>query len=656
METTAYFVNPDGLPAEGMPGTALPFPVTTAFSPVITDYIPIEIPPDTNWDITYFLGNSLVEPIEAFPVPFVYSFNTAGVENAPILTYPGEGLVDERLVVNVAGAITPTISGGEPDTCTISPALPAGLTIDNATGVISGTPTVTVAAKDYTITATNTAGSTTSALRFEVDIDPPKYRYNGTVGSLFTLTKDVTNLNAFPVKIGGPDATLFFQAASLPAGLTYDASNGRISGIATVVSPNTFYSVVLEGPSGNGSTSYRIEVLGNVPVISYPSFSTPTTLLTDQIVSASPTNTGGAVTAGYAVTAGTLPAGLSLDAASGVISGSPTAITAAADITITATGADGWPSTINLTVDAGRPQFDYASHSPSLRTWPVPSPPPPVPVPSAHTLSPVEHSLRASIPAPLVRSPEQLPSAAATYMVEITATGSVALAIVPVADRRQSGAPSITYAGSPYSATEGLEFSASPTSTGGAPQYHRHRWRPARRHFPQPHHRSDLRTQPRCRRTGSQFHDHGFQWKRIICRRSADNDGAVMLWVWHSISTLSTSPVWSGLSVLERRWWSRGLRWIRGALDSILIDLDNFDCIIRDVQQFNGVIAVCVATGLVPRLIPTATAWMGVSSGTDSSHSTRFQVDIRTRFRADAFVLIHSRPVPPGIRLGSSYP
>ena len=40
VETTAYFVNPDGLPAEGMPGSALPYPITTAYSPIITDYIP----------------------------------------------------------------------------------------------------------------------------------------------------------------------------------------------------------------------------------------------------------------------------------------------------------------------------------------------------------------------------------------------------------------------------------------------------------------------------------------------------------------------------------------------------------------------------------------------------------------------------------------
>jgi len=470
VETTAYFVNPDGLPAEGMPGTALPFPVTTAFSPVITDYIPIEIPPDTNWDITYFLGNSLVEPIEAFPVPFVYSFNTAGVENAPILTYPGEGLVDQRLVVNVAGAITPTISGGEPDTCTISPALPAGLTIDNTTGVISGTPTVTVAAKDYTITATNTAGSTTSALRFEVDVDPPKYSY---LGSPYVLTKDVTIINAVPTKTDGPDAIAFVLGGALPAGLTYDPTDGRIHGIATVVSPNTFYSVVLNGPSGNGSTNFRIEVLGNVPVISYPDFSTPTTLLTDQIVSASPTNTGGAVTAGYAVTAGTLPAGLSLDAASGVISGSPTAITAAADITITATGADGPGSTtINLTVDAGRPQFDYASPftivenvagsiSPTTGSSPISS--------YALTAGAFPSGIGLNTTTGEISGTAAF-GTAAPYNVEITATGSGGVSDpFPLQIDVNPGAPSITYAGSPYSATEGLEFSASPTSTGGAP-------------------------------------------------------------------------------------------------------------------------------------------------------------------------------------------
>jgi hypothetical protein len=42
----------------------------------------------------------------------------------------------------------------------VSPALPAGLTLNTSTGILSGTPTTLTAASNYTITATNTGGST----------------------------------------------------------------------------------------------------------------------------------------------------------------------------------------------------------------------------------------------------------------------------------------------------------------------------------------------------------------------------------------------------------------------------------------------------------------------------------------------------------------
>lgn len=50
----------------------------------------------------------------------------------------------------------------------ISPALPAGLTLDPATGVISGTPTLRLMTKSYVITATNLLGSSSYAFTMEV--------------------------------------------------------------------------------------------------------------------------------------------------------------------------------------------------------------------------------------------------------------------------------------------------------------------------------------------------------------------------------------------------------------------------------------------------------------------------------------------------------
>lgn len=75
--------------------------------------------------------------------------------------------------VNVNTAITPltpTVTGTVTG-YSVSPALPAGLSINATSGVISGTPTATAAQATYTVTASNATGSTTFALAFKVD--PP---------------------------------------------------------------------------------------------------------------------------------------------------------------------------------------------------------------------------------------------------------------------------------------------------------------------------------------------------------------------------------------------------------------------------------------------------------------------------------------------------
>ena len=67
----------------------------------------------------------------------------------------------------------------------INPALPTGLSI-NASGVISGTPTVGTASKTYTITSVNLAGSSTTTITFGVGA---------------TATKDVSEqLNTLTIK------------------------------------------------------------------------------------------------------------------------------------------------------------------------------------------------------------------------------------------------------------------------------------------------------------------------------------------------------------------------------------------------------------------------------------------------------------------------
>ena len=97
-------------------------------------------------------------------------------------------------------AATPTSSGGTVVSWSVSPILPAGLSLDTSTGVISGTPTAVTSTATYTITATNTGGSATTTVDIVVnDVIPSSVAYSGTP---FTLTNDSAMTAATPTSSG----------------------------------------------------------------------------------------------------------------------------------------------------------------------------------------------------------------------------------------------------------------------------------------------------------------------------------------------------------------------------------------------------------------------------------------------------------------------
>jgi hypothetical protein len=80
---------------------------------------------------------------------------------------------NENATYTLATAITnntPSSSGGAVVSYSISPSLPQGLTLNTTTGVISGSPRVAFDARSFTVTATNTGGSTTKGITLAVDL------------------------------------------------------------------------------------------------------------------------------------------------------------------------------------------------------------------------------------------------------------------------------------------------------------------------------------------------------------------------------------------------------------------------------------------------------------------------------------------------------
>jgi glucose/arabinose dehydrogenase len=107
---------------------------------------------------------------------------------------------------------SPTVSGGTPTLYAVQPALPAGLSLDPTTGVISGTPTASAQTAPYVVTASNTAGSSPAPVIVQVTPALPAAFESLEAGFEAQL---VAGGLAEPVKMDfAPDGRLFFNELS----------------------------------------------------------------------------------------------------------------------------------------------------------------------------------------------------------------------------------------------------------------------------------------------------------------------------------------------------------------------------------------------------------------------------------------------------------
>ena len=141
------------------------------------------------------------------------------------------------------GPYPPTVSGTVTG-YSVSPALPAGLTLDPTSGVISGTP-VAVSSGTYTVTASNGSGAATAALTLVIHGPLTAVTYTSpataTVGAAFTPL--------VPTLSGHADSFTVFPP--LPAGLTLDPVTGIVSGTPTSARPAFTYSIAASNVYGS---------------------------------------------------------------------------------------------------------------------------------------------------------------------------------------------------------------------------------------------------------------------------------------------------------------------------------------------------------------------------------------------------------------------
>ncbi len=218
-------------------------------------------------------------------------------------------------------------------------ALPEGLLLDPSTGAIAGTPSI-AGTSPFTVTVADAVDPLNSA---SADLSLSVANRPVLVTVPQTATVRLTAPASLTLWATGGSGVFTWSIASgaLPAGLTLDASTGAITGIPLTMETTVATVMAAEAaePANAASASVTI-VVGGAPVrITTPALASgrARNAYTSPLQAA-----GGSGVATWSIAGGALPAGLALNAATGVISGNPTTagsspVTVAATDTLDAT-------------------------------------------------------------------------------------------------------------------------------------------------------------------------------------------------------------------------------------------------------------------------------------------------------------------------------
>jgi subtilisin-like proprotein convertase family protein/secreted trypsin-like serine protease len=230
------------------------------------------------------------------------------------VSYPGS---QNSTVGTASSPVSHTASGGTAPYSWSATGLPPGLSISSSTGSVTGTPT---AAGRYRVTVTATDNSSPA----KTGITFYSWSVALAVGNPGNQTSAVgTPISPVSHTASGGTAPYSWSASGLPAGLSINSSTGVISGAPTAA--GTYSATVTATDSSSpakttGRAAYSWTVM---PGLAVSNPGNQTSAFGTPISPVSHTASGG--TAPYSWSASGLPAGLSINSSTGVISGAPTA-------------------------------------------------------------------------------------------------------------------------------------------------------------------------------------------------------------------------------------------------------------------------------------------------------------------------------------------
>ena len=160
----------------------------------------------------------------------------------PKLSYNGS--IPFPAVVGEAIVLTPAVSGTV-DQYRVSPSLPSGLSIDELSGVISGTPTKASGPATYVVSATGAGVRVTFPLVLSVTEPPNSLSYVSPVSA--TVGAPLAPLSP---SIAGT-VEHYAVSPTLPPGILLDSASGILSGTPTEARNLAPYTITANSLAGN---------------------------------------------------------------------------------------------------------------------------------------------------------------------------------------------------------------------------------------------------------------------------------------------------------------------------------------------------------------------------------------------------------------------